>query len=186
MATTTDSVDVQQLVSELTARVEALEKAQPEDRLTLGLLSGNLDTTMAAFIIALGARAYDIEVDIFATFWGTMAFRDPKKKVSKGALDAMFGFMLPKGAGHLPLSKLQMAGMGPMMIRKVMSDRGAKSLGELMKDAAEAGVRIHICTMTMDVMGMRPEEMIDYPNLDYVGVGQFIDFVSRSRHCWFL
>jgi peroxiredoxin family protein len=67
-----------------------------------------------------------------------------------------------------------------------MADRGAKSLGELMKDAAETGVRIHVCTMTMDVMGIRPEEMIDYPHLDFVGVGQFIDLVTRSRHCWFL
>ena len=74
----------------------------PEDRVTLGLLSGDFDRTMAAFIIALGCRAYDIEVDMFATFWGTAAFRDKKKKVDKGALDRMFGIMLPDGSTRCP------------------------------------------------------------------------------------
>jgi peroxiredoxin family protein len=177
--------ELEKLVEELSGRVAALEQSQPEDRLTIGLLSGDLDKTMAAFIIALGARAFDIEVDIFATFWGTTAFRDPKKRVEKRGMDRMFDTMLPAGAGQLPLSRMNMAGMGPRMIRKVMAQHGAKSLEELLREAGEAGVRIHICTMTMDLMGLKPEEMIDYPHLDYVGVGQFIDFANRSRQCWF-
>jgi peroxiredoxin family protein len=185
MQTTADTEELTKTVEALSARLAALERAQPEDRLTLGLLSGDLDKTMAAFIIALGARAYDTEVDMFATFWATAAFRDAKKKVKKGALDTMFGMMLPSGSQHLPLSKMQMAGIGPRMIRKVMADRGALSLEELMQEAGEMGVRLHICTMTMDVMGMKREEMIDYPHLDYCGVGQFVDLVSRSRQCWF-
>ncbi len=176
---------LEQRLEDLAARVAALEQAQPEDRLTIGLLSGDLDRTMAAFIIALGARAFDIEVDIFATFWGTTAFRDPKKRVEKRGMDRMFDLMLPSGSGQLPLSRMNMAGMGPRMIRRVMEQHGAKSLEELLREAGEAGVRIHICTMTMDLMGLKPEEMIDYPHLDYVGVGQFIDFANRSRQCWF-
>jgi peroxiredoxin family protein len=186
MGTSTEPVELNQTIEALSARVAALERALPEDRLTLGLISGDLDKTMAAFIIALGARAFDTEVDMFATFWATAVFRDPKKKVKKGTVDSMFGMMLPTGAGHLPLSKMQMVGMGPWMIRKVMAAHGAKSLEELIAEAAEQGVRLHICSMTMDVMGMKPEEMIDYPGLDIVGVGQFIDMVSRSKQCWFL
>jgi peroxiredoxin family protein len=185
METTTDTEELTRNVEALSARVAELERLQPEDRLTLGLLSGDLDKTMAAFIVALGARAYDTEVDMFATFWATAAFRDAKKKVKKGVLDTMFGVMLPSGSRHLPLSKMQMAGIGPRMIRKVMADRGALSLEELMQEAGEMGVRLHICTMTMDVMGMSRDEMIDYPDLDYCGVGQFVDLVSRSRQCWF-
>jgi peroxiredoxin family protein len=71
------------------------------------------------------------------------------------------------------------------MIRKVMSDRGAKSLEDLIKDAAEQDVKIHLCTMTLDVMGLSEKEMIDYPHLDFVGVGQFVDLMSRSRYSWF-
>jgi peroxiredoxin family protein len=173
-------------VDELAAQVAKVKAAMPEDRVTLGLISGDFDKTMAAFIIALGCRAYDIEVDMFVTFWGTAAFRDKHKKVDKGALDKMFGIMLPDGSTQLPMSKMQMMGIGPKMIRKVMADRGATSLEDLIRQAGEFGVRIHICTMTMGIMGMKEEEMMDYPGLDYVGVGQFVDMMNRSRNCWFL
>ena len=98
----------------------------------------------------------------------------------------MFGWMLPKGSRALPLSKMQMAGIGPKMIRSVMKRRGVKSLEELMKDAGELGVRIHICEMSMNVMGLKAEEMIDYPGLDYVGVGTFVKLISESRQVLFL
>jgi peroxiredoxin family protein len=183
MATLTEE---QQQLQDLAARVEALEKSSGADRLALGVMSGNLDTTIAAFIIALGATAYDMEVDMFFTFWATAALRDPKKAPRKGFLDRMFGWMLPRGSNALPLSKMQMAGIGPKMIRSVMKQRGVKSLEELMKDAAELGVRIHICEMSMSVMGLKPEEMIDYPNLDFVGVGSFIKMIQEARQVVFL
>jgi peroxiredoxin family protein len=151
-----------------------------EDHLVIGVMSGSFDETMAAFIIAIGAAASEMEVDMFFTFWATAALRDPKKKVSKGMLDRMFGWMLPKGSKRLPLSKMQMAGIGPKMIRSVMKARNVRSLEELIQDAGELGVRIHVCTMSMDVMGIKGEELIDYPNIDYVGVGSFIGMADRA------
>jgi peroxiredoxin family protein len=183
MATLTQE---QQQLQDLAARVEALEKSSGADRLALGVMSGNLDTTIAAFIIALGATAYDMEVDMFFTFWATAALRDPKKAPRKGFLDRMFGWMLPRGSRALPLSKMQMAGIGPKMIRGVMKQRGVKSLEELMKDAAELGVRIHVCEMSMGVMGLKAEEMIDYPGIDYVGVGSFIKMIQEAKQVVFL
>ena len=178
--------DLEQKIKDLSERVAALERAVPsEDRLTLGLITGDLDMTMAAFIVALGARAYDIEVDMFVTFWALAAFRDPHKKVKKGALDTLFDTILPSGSTHLPLSHLQMVGIGPRFMRKVMSDRGVKSLEQLIREAAEQGVKIHACAMTMDMMGIKEAELIDYPGLDIVGVGQFVSMMSESRHCWF-
>jgi peroxiredoxin family protein len=182
---TDPGVGVDTQLAALTGRVEALERSQPEDRLVLGLISGELDAMMAAFIVASGARAFDIEVDLFATFWATAAFRDPSKKVDKEALDRMFGMMLPSSSRRLPLSRMHMFGMGPRMIRKVMADCGGKSLEDLMREAGELGVRLHICAMTMDVMGIQPGELIDYPDIDYVGVGQFVNMMSHARHCWF-
>ncbi|MDE3149328.1 MAG: DsrE/DsrF/DrsH-like family protein [Acidobacteriota bacterium] len=178
--------DLQASIEQLAARVDALEKSAGADRLAIGVMAGNLDSTIAAFIIALGAVAYDMEVDMFFTFWATAALRDPKKTARKGLLDKMFGWMLPSSSRGLPLSKMQMAGIGPRMIRSVMKGRGVKSLEELMKDAADYGVRIHVCEMSMNVMGLKEEEMIDYPHLDYVGVGTFIQLIGESKQAIFL
>lgn len=173
-------------VKELMQRVEALEGKVPEDHLTLGVMRGDLDYTIAAFIIALGAAAYDMEVDMFFTFWATAALRDPKKRAKKGFLDSMFGWMLPRGTMKLPLSKMQMGGIGPKMIRSVMKLHKAQSLEELMAEAGKMGIRIHVCTMSMDVMGIKKEELIDYPHMDFVGVGTFVGMFDRAKQCWFM
>jgi peroxiredoxin family protein len=178
--------DLDKKLAELAARVDTLEKSAGNDRLAIGLMQGDLDTTIAAFIIALGAVAYDIQVDMFFTFWAIAALRDPKKSPKKGLLDRMFGMMLPRGSRALPLSKMQMAGVGPKMIRAVMQRRGVKSLEQLIQEAGELGVRIHICEMSMNVMGFQPREMMNYPNLDYVGVGTFINLISESKQVIFL
>ncbi|MGO8717908.1 MAG: DsrE/DsrF/DrsH-like family protein [Acidobacteriaceae bacterium] len=179
-------LDLQTTLEQLTARVDALEKSAGNDRLAIGVMAGNLDTTIAAFIIALGAVAYDIQVDMFFTFWAVAALRDPKKSPAKKFMDRMFGWMLPSSSRALPLSKMQMAGIGPKMIRSVMKQHGVKSLEQLMKEAGEYGIRIHICEMSMGVMGLQDKEMIDYPNLDFVGVGTFIQLISESKQVLFL
>jgi peroxiredoxin family protein len=178
----------EEMIKQLTARVEVLEANAPEDKLAMGIMRGDLDYTMAAFIVALGAVAYDMEVDMFFTFWATAALRDPKKQknLKKDAMGNMFGMMLPTGTGQLPLSKMQMMGMGSTMIKGVMKKHGAKSLEGLIKDAADFGVRIHVCTMSMDLMGIKREEMIDYPNMSFVGVGTFVDIFSKAKQCWFM
>lgn len=186
MTTLSTDVEVQQTIQQLIERVDALEKSAGNNKLSIGVMSGNLDTTIAAFIIAMGAVAYDIEVDMFFTFWATAALRDPRKSARKGFLDTMFGWMLPRSSQSLPLSKMQMAGIGPKMIRSVMKSHGVKSLEQLMKEAAEFGVRIHVCEMSMGVMGLKEEEMIDYPGIDYVGVGSFINMISESKQVIFL
>jgi peroxiredoxin family protein len=181
----TTEAERDELIRQLTARVEALEAQAPGDALTLGVINGSLDHTMAALIVAIGAAVYDMQVDIFFTFWGTAALRDPKKTAKKGFMDKMFGVMLPRGAAKLPLSHLQMLGMGPVVIKQVMEKHGAKPLEELMKDAAEMGVRVHVCTMSMDLMGIKKEELIDFPGIDYIGVGTFVDMFSHAKQCWF-
>ena len=173
-------------VQDLLKRVEALEANAPEDRLALGVMNGSLDYTMAAFLIALGAVASGMEVDMFFTFWATAALRDSKKTAKKDMLERMFGMMLPKGAGNLPLSRMQMMGMGPRMIDKTIKKHGGQSLEELMEQAAEFGVRIHVCAMSMDLMGIKKEELIDYPGLDLVGVGAFVNMFDKAKQCWFL
>lgn len=183
-----DAETNEKIIQDLVKRVEILEENAPEDKLAMGIMSGDLDYLIASFIVALGAAAYDMEVDMFFTFWATAALRDPKKQknLKKDALGNMFGMMLPTGTGKLPLSKMHMMGMGDAMIKGVMKKHGAKSLEELMKDAAEFGIRIHVCTMSMDLMGIKREEMIDYPHMSFVGVGAFVDIFSKAKQCWFM
>jgi len=178
--------DNEKVLQDLLKRVEALEAKTPEDRLTLGVMSGTMDYTLAAFIIALAAAASGMEVDMFFTFWATASLRDPKKSAKKDALGKMFGMMLPNGAGSLPLSKMQMLGVGPVMIKSIMKKHGVQSLEELMGHAAEFGIRIHVCTMSMDLMGIKQEEMIDYPEMDFVGAAAFVNMFDKSRQCWFM
>ena len=121
------------------------------------------------------------------TFWATPARRDKnKKEPSKDLMGAMFGKMLPKGAGALKLSKMNMAGMGTAMMKSLMQKKNVASLEQMIQMAGELGVRIYVCEMSMDLMGLKREEMIDYPGLDYAGVAKFLEEAMHSRIQLFL
>jgi peroxiredoxin family protein len=93
----------------------------------------------------------------------------------------MFGIMLPKGSTKLKLSNMNMAGMGTSMMKGLMKKKRVASLEEMFASAAELGVEINICEMSMDLMGFTRDEMIDYPNLHYVGVGSYLADAEESR-----
>ena len=177
---------VEQRLVELEGMVQKLKKESPNDKIAIGVISGDFDKVLAAFIVALGACAYDMEVEMFFTFWSIAALRDPKKKAKKNFMSKMFGWMLPKGSKKLKLSKMNMGGMGPKMIRGLMDKNGVPSLEKLIKDAGEFGVKINICEMSMDLMGFSRDEMIDYPGLTYCGVATFISMASTSKQTFFL
>lgn len=173
-------------LGQVEASVEDLAPRVPEDSLALGVMSGSLDRILGAFIIALGAAAYDMEVHMFFTFWSIAALRDPQKASRKSFWGKMFGWMLPTGSKKLHLSHMNMAGMGPKMIRGCMAKNGVPSLEDMIRQAGEFGVQIHICEMSMDLMGFCREEMIDYPNLNYVGAGTFLGLAQSAKQTFFL
>ena len=157
-------------------------KKKSKNKLLMIVFSGDLDKALAAFIIATGAVAMGMEVSMFFTFWATPILRDKKKKVGgKNFMGKMFGTMLPKGACELKLSKMNMAGMGTAMMKSLMKKKNVASLEEMLDLAAEMGVRIHICEMSMGLMGFKREEMIDYPNLTFCGVAKFLDEAHNSK-----
>jgi len=182
--------DLPALLAALSARVSQLEaqvaEQQPRDGLTLCVFSGDLDHLIAAFILGLGATAYDMEVDMFFTFWGIAALRDARKKAKKNLMGKMFGWMLPSGSSDLPLSQMNLAGAGKRMIRGLMRSRGVLSLEEMIAEAGTLGVRLHVCEMSMDLMGIQRAELIDYPQLDVCGVGSFLSLARDSRQTLFL
>lgn len=140
---------------------------------TIVLFSGDYDKTMAAYIIANGAAAYDHEVTIFHTFWGLNALRkDENIEVKKGFMEKMFGKMMPKGADKMGLSKMNFAGIGPKMIKNVMKKHNVMSLPNLIEMAQEQEVKLVACTMTMDLLGLQKEELLD--DIDYAGVAAYL------------
>ena len=169
-------------LADLKAQLDALQKKSPENKLSMICFSGDLDKTLASFIIATGAVAMGMDVVMFFTFWGTPVLRDAKKSVGgKDTMGKMFGAMLPKGAGDVKLSKMNMGGAGTAMMKSLMKKKTVASLEEMFALAEELGVRIVICEMSMDLMGFKREEMIDYKNLTFCGVAKFLEEVANSK-----
>lgn len=140
---------------------------------TIVLLSGDYDKAMAAYIIANGAAAYDHEVTIFHTFWGLNALRKEESiSVEKGFLEKMFAKMMPRGADKMGLSKMNFAGFGPKLIKKVMKKHNAIPLPQLIEMAQEQDVKLIACTMTMDLLGLQEVELLD--NIEYAGVAAYL------------
>jgi len=167
---------------------QALIQAQAgqEDRLSLIVFSGSLDRLIAAFVLATGAAAMGMKVSMFFTFWGTAALRRDTQKLQKTLLERLFGWMLPKGPGRLPLSQMNMAGGGPMMIRYIMKKKGVASVEEMMDLAGELGVALHVCTMSMELLGMKEAEMRDFPGLSYCGVAKFLETAAPGKITMFV
>ena len=161
----------------------AVQKAAPVDAAPKGktiiVFDGDMDKVLASFVIANGALAMGRPVTMFFTFWGLTALRKTEKvPVKKNFMEKMFGVMLPKGAGKLKLSKMNMGGMGTAMMQGIMKDKNIDSLETMMKKAMENGVKIIACSMSMDVMGIRPEELID--GVQIGGVGTYLGDAEES------
>lgn len=147
---------------------------------TLIVFSGDLDKVLASFIIANGAAALGRPVTMFFTFWGLNALRKSEKQnVKKPIIDSMFGAMMPRGTTKLSLSKMHMGGMGTKMMKKVMKDKNVDSLEDLMKHAMANGVKLIACTMSMDVMGITKEELID--GVEFAGVAAYLGDAEESN-----
>jgi len=174
MSTTQAAMEQQQQAA---ARMPAVE-----NKISMVVFSGDLDKLLASLIIATGAVAMGMKVKLFFTFWGTAALRDPRKTArGKNLMSTMFGFMLPKGAPKVKLSKMNMGGMGSAMMKMLMKKKNVASLEEMLTLAGQLGVEICVCEMSMDLMGFKREEMIDYPNMKVCGVAAFLADAQTSR-----
>ncbi len=144
---------------------------------TIVVFSDDLDRALASFVIANGAASLGRKVTMFFTFWGLNVIkRERPPRVRKSLVERAFGWMMPAGSRSLKLSKMHMFGMGTGMMRRVMRDKGVDSLERLMAQAREAGVEFIACQMSMDVMGVRPEEL-----LDGVKVGGVASYLERAE-----
>ncbi|EKQ52814.1 MULTISPECIES: CoA-disulfide reductase [unclassified Clostridium] len=146
---------------------------------TLVVFSGDLDKAIASFIIATGAASMGKEVTMFFTFWGlNILKRADKPSVSKDIMEKMFDVMLPAHPGKLPLSQMNMMGMGPAMIKQIMKKHNVDDLETLIKNAIDMGVKVVACSMSMDLMGIKKEEFID--GVEIGGVASYLGSTEGS------
>lgn len=140
---------------------------------TIVVFSGELDKAIASMIIAQGAAASGKKVTLFFTFWGLNALRKKGNvRIKKNFIEHMFGFMMPRGAKRMPLSNMNMLGIGPKMIKRIMKKKNVDDIETMIKNAMKEGVRFVACTMSMDLMGITKEELID--GVEYGGVATYI------------
>lgn len=148
---------------------------------TIIVFSGDLDKMLAAFVIANGAAAMGDDVTMFFTFWGLNALR--KGGVShpegKSSLQKMFAKMLPKSPGEAGLSRMNMGGMGPRMMKKVMREQNVDSIEQMRETAIEQEIKMIACTMSMDVMGVSKDELID--GIEYAGVASYLGDADEAN-----
>ena len=156
---------------------------EDNSNMTMVVFSGDLDKAIAAFIIANGALTMGKKVTMFFTFWG-LSILKKKNLAKKSFIEKMFAMMLPKNSQDLPVSKMNFFGIGAKMIRSVMKKKNIMSLEELIKKAIDSGVNITACTMSMDVMGISEEELID--GINYGGVGQYLGEAEKSNNNLFI
>ena len=141
---------------------------------TLIVFSDDLDKALASFVIANGAASTGKKVTMFFTFWGLNVIKKHQKPaVSKDIFGKMFGWMLPADSTKLKLSKMNMGGAGSWMMRLIMKKKRIDSLESLINQAIENGIEMIACTMSMDVMGVQKEELMD--NVTLGGVASYLE-----------
>lgn len=163
----------------------ALPAAAPRGGATIVAFSGELDKALAAFVIATGAAAMGGPTAIFFTFWGlNIIRRSPAPAVEKDIMGRMFGMMMPRGAGALPLSNMHMAGLGTALMKHRMASKNLPSLAGLMDDARRQGVRLLACSMSMEAMGLHLDELVD--GVEVAGVADMLACSANSATTLFI
>lgn len=157
---------------------------ETNDGLTIVVFSGDLDKAIAAFIIANGALTMGKKVTMFFTFWGLSILKRKNIDTNKSLIEKMFSFMLPKNSKELPISKMNMFGTGPKMIRWIMKKKNIMSLETLMAESLKNEANLVACTMSMDVMGIKKEELID--QISFGGVGQYLGEADKANKNLFI
>lgn len=150
-------------------------------RMNILMFSCEYDKALAALILANAAREMQVEVTMFFAFWGLFLVRDPEKSSIEGktAYETMFGAVTPKGPEQLPLSRMNMAGIGKKMLLEMMNDDNAPQLTDFLKGAIKKGVKFYGCELSMEIMGLKAEEMI--PELTVLEAKEYLKDALESE-----
>ena len=175
---------MQASIDQALAQARTTSAAAPADRATLLVFSGDLDRLQAAFVLATGAAAMGMQVTMYFSFWGVVALKKTTILAGKSLPEKLLSMMLPSRPERAGTSKLHMLGMGPAMLKMMMGKNHVETLPSLIALAQELGVQLIACQMTMGIMGITKEELID--GLDYGGVGTYLENASDSNITLFI
>lgn len=157
----------------------AIEKEN--NKVSIILFSGELDKALASFVVATSAASMGMEVTIFFTFWGLNVIKkNPPFMKGNGIMEKMLSVMNRGGYNRLPLSKLNMAGMGPFMLKKMMQGKKVPSVQEFIELAKQLNIKFIACEMSMSVMGLTKDDLIDDVQ-DVVGAVSYLDYAQNAK-----
>jgi len=143
-------------------------------KLNLLIFSGDYDKALAALILANSAVELGVQVTMFFAFWGLLLVREPGKSTfeDKTIYEKLLGVMTPKGPEELPLSQMDMSGLGKMMLKRMMSDSDTPTLQEFLKGAQKKGIKFYGCKLSVEVMGFKKEELI--PEIEIIDAKEYL------------
>jgi peroxiredoxin family protein len=156
-----------------------------KEKFNIVVFSGDLDKVLAAFILSTTAAAMGMEVKMFFTFWGLNVLRKKKMFSGRNILQKMMSLLNRGGADRLPLSKFNMLGMGPAMMKIMMGQSRVPSIPEFIKTAKELGVKLAACNTTFQFMGFGKEDFIDEVD-EVVGAATFLNEVRQGKISYFI
>jgi peroxiredoxin family protein len=172
------------LESRLTREVDSLREDLPEHRATLVLFSDDLDKALAGMVIATGAAALGMAVSVFVTFWGLGVIKKGRRLEKKSLMESMISLLNPGSSVDLQPSKMAYWGLGSQLLRAEMAKKGISTLEEMIALAQELGVTFTACEMSMDVMGIRHDELMD--GVQVGGVAAYLGDAARSKVTLFI
>jgi peroxiredoxin family protein len=175
---------LQASIDQALGQVRAAPAAGLADRATIVVFSGDMDRLMAAFVIGTGAAAMAMDVSMYFTFWGLTALKKTTRFAGKSIPEKLIAAMLPSGPSQVGTSRLNMLGLGPVFFKMMMQKNHVETLPDLIALARELGVRLIACQMSMGVMGIRKEELLE--GLDYGGVGTYLGDACDSKITLFI
>jgi peroxiredoxin family protein len=158
----------------------------PKNKITLVVISGDMDKVMAALIIATTAAASGMDVTMFFTFWGMKAIQKSGSLTGTSIFGRMLGFMNRGGLDAIGPSRLNMGGLGRWMFKKMMKQKNAASLNELYEVAVELGVKMMPCQMSMEVMELDPQTDFMDNVTEPVGAAAMLEEATESKSTFFI
>jgi peroxiredoxin family protein len=164
-------------------------------KMSLLMASNDLDRAQIGFMVATGARAMNVDVNIFFALWGVNLLRRDKGQAGfdassqedkPGLMQKMMQMMMPRGPQRSGLSKMNFAGMGPVMMKHLMREKGTATLPELMEMSVDLGIEFIVCAQSMEIMGICRSDIVALPNLRFAGIATFIEQSVESKICFMI
>ena len=175
---------IESKIEECLIQIKDNRKRGVSERATIVVFSGDFDKLIAAFIIATGSVAMGLEVSMYFTFWGLAALKKGKIYAGKSIPEKMIAVMFPSGPESTGTSKMNMLGMGPVFFKSLMKKKNVETLPDLIDMAKEMDVRMVACEMSMGIMGIKQDELLD--DIEYGGVATYLGDASDSKITLFI